>query len=235
MCHFVSWIEFDGEVYWMKPSDLATKEGKALTKYLGPAFDEDIIGHGAIDHFYSLKGRGKHLECEDLSSPKNFPEGIALAIKAGNIIHRGKLPLNLLSQRGKRLFERTCKADADREKADADWKKADADWKKADADREKAGADWKKAYADRKKADADWKKAYADWKKADADWKKAYADREKADADWKKADADREKAGADWKKAYADRKKADADREKAGAKVFWRVFSDVKNRALPWK
>jgi hypothetical protein len=75
MCHFPSWILKEKIVYFLTDKDLATKEGKLLD----PA---DIAGHGAIEQYYGIKG-GTHEECEDLSSPNNFPKEIVQAIKDG--------------------------------------------------------------------------------------------------------------------------------------------------------
>ena len=84
MCDFISWIEYENEIYFLKSSDLKTKEGRDLRLYLKDQFDEDIKGHGAIDRYYGLKGKGTHKECTDFSSPDNFPSVIVAAIKAGH-------------------------------------------------------------------------------------------------------------------------------------------------------
>jgi hypothetical protein len=60
---------------------LNTKEGRALKKYLGAKYYEDIQGHGAIERYFGIKG--KHHECDDFSSPKNCPKEIVEAMKAG--------------------------------------------------------------------------------------------------------------------------------------------------------
>ena len=51
--------------------------------YLGEQYENDIKGHGAIDRYYGLKGRGTHKECMDFSTPDNFPPQIAAAISKG--------------------------------------------------------------------------------------------------------------------------------------------------------
>jgi hypothetical protein len=48
---------------------------------LGSAYSEDITGHGAIEHYFGIKG--KHCECTNFSSPKNFPAEIVKAMKSG--------------------------------------------------------------------------------------------------------------------------------------------------------
>jgi len=83
MCKPMSWIEYDGNVYFLTAKDLRTKEGRDLKKYLGSAYKEDVVGHGAIDHFYGLKGRGVHHEVNDFTDPARFPQQIVTAIKAG--------------------------------------------------------------------------------------------------------------------------------------------------------
>jgi len=80
MCNFVSWVKKDDKIYFLTDKDLATKEGKELIKYCGRK--EDTMGHGAIEHYYGIKG-GKHLENEDLSNPDNFPKEIQEVIKEG--------------------------------------------------------------------------------------------------------------------------------------------------------
>ena len=83
MCKPMSWIEYDGNVYFLTAKDLRTKEGRELKKYLGSAYKEDVVGHGAIDHFYGLKGQGVHHEVNDFTDPARFPQQIVAAIKAG--------------------------------------------------------------------------------------------------------------------------------------------------------
>ena len=81
MCHFISWIEYKDEVYFLDDTKLNTKEGKELLK---AEYKDDLLGHGAIRHYYpELKGMGKDCECTDFSSTKNFPDEIVEAIKKG--------------------------------------------------------------------------------------------------------------------------------------------------------
>ena len=83
MCQFCSWIEYKDDIYFLTSAELNTKEGRELRKYLGDQFYEDIKGHGAIDRYWGLNGKGRHKECEDFSKPSNFPKLIQEAIKAG--------------------------------------------------------------------------------------------------------------------------------------------------------
>ena len=81
MCEFVSWVEHGDKLYYLTANLLNTKEGRALKKHLGSQYDNDIKGHGALEHYFGIKG--KHHECTDFSSPKNFPDEIIKAMKAG--------------------------------------------------------------------------------------------------------------------------------------------------------
>ena len=81
MCEFISWVEHENTLYYLTANLLNTKEGRALKKHLGAQYNEDIKGHGAIERYFGIKG--KHHECDDFSSPKNFPEEIVNAMKAG--------------------------------------------------------------------------------------------------------------------------------------------------------
>ena len=207
MCHFISWIEYADKVYFLDDNKLNTKEGRELLK---ADYADDILGHGAIRHYYpELHGRGKDCECVDFSSPKNFPPEIVKAIKKGWFSN--------FSVCEDIIFKKAL----EQKKAYAEWEKADAEWKKVYAEWEKAYAEWEKADAERKKAYAERKKAYAEWEKADAERKKAYAERKKVYAEWEKADAEREKAYAEW--------------EKADRIVFWKIARQKKNRKKVWK
>ena len=81
MCEFVSWVEHEDKLYYLTANLLNTKEGRALKKFLGTAYAEDITGHGAIERYFGIKG--VHRECTDFSSPKNFPAEIVKAMKSG--------------------------------------------------------------------------------------------------------------------------------------------------------
>ena len=49
MCEFVSWIEYDGEEYFLTNADLETKAGRQLLK---SDVRDDLCGHGAIMAYY---------------------------------------------------------------------------------------------------------------------------------------------------------------------------------------
>ena len=81
MCQFVSWIELEGEVFFLDDTKLNTKEGRELLK---PEYAADILGHGAIRHYYpELKHYGVDKECSNFSTPDNFPDEVVEAIKKG--------------------------------------------------------------------------------------------------------------------------------------------------------
>jgi hypothetical protein len=84
MCNPISWIEYDGNVYFLTAKDLRTKKGKELKKYLGDQYENDVVGHGAIDYFFELKGNGIHKEVNEFNKPSLFPEQIIKAVKNGD-------------------------------------------------------------------------------------------------------------------------------------------------------
>lgn len=82
MCNFISWIEFAGEVLFLKDSDLELWN-KSKDKPKIPDKSERC-GHGAIRLYYGLKENdGIQKECTDFSKPSNFPNEIIKAIKSG--------------------------------------------------------------------------------------------------------------------------------------------------------
>ena len=97
MCHFISWIDLEGQLYYLTSKELRSKRGKELREYLGSAYADDVVGHGAIDWYYGLKGKGMHKECTDFSSPASFPDEIVKAIKSGAFMGMGVCP-ELLNQ-----------------------------------------------------------------------------------------------------------------------------------------
>jgi len=101
MCEFVSWIEFEGSIYFLMNADIETKEGKELLK---PEYIADLCGHGAIRHYYpELIGKGNDKEFSDFSSQKNFPSEIALAIKQGKMSNIGVCP-DVLNKEGLKKY-----------------------------------------------------------------------------------------------------------------------------------
>lgn len=102
MCDFISWINYEGKVYCLTNDDLETKDGKKL---LLPAVIADLCGHGGIRSYYpELAGKGTDCECTDFSTPKNFPQEIAFAIKKGKLSRFG-FDLELFNQQGRDKYE----------------------------------------------------------------------------------------------------------------------------------
>jgi hypothetical protein len=101
MCEFVSWIEYKDDVWFLTNDCLRTKEGKALKRYLGNQFVDDIKGHGAIRRYYGIpENKGVSRECTNFSNPNNFPEKVREAIKNGSFskICGPNLPVAILTQ-----------------------------------------------------------------------------------------------------------------------------------------
>ena len=170
MCEWVSWIEYKNELYFLTASDLRTKEGRALRLYLGPQFSNDIKGHGAIDRYYGLKGKGTHKECTDFSTPSNFPPAIVNAIKKGHFCGIG-LAESLL----------TAEASAEYEKVEyaawAEYEKVRAPaWAEYEKVRDEAWAEYEKVRAsalaeyEKVRAAAFWK-IFADPKNRAKAWR----------------------------------------------------------------
>ena len=105
MCHFISWIDLEGQLYYLTSKELRSKRGKELKDYLGSAYAEDVVGHGAIDWYFDLKGLGVHRECTDFSSPANFPDEIVKAIKSGAFKGMGLCP-EILNQSASAEYEK---------------------------------------------------------------------------------------------------------------------------------
>ena len=81
MCERYSWIEKDGNVLFLTPDQVYnSKRGRELRKHTKDP--QDYHGHGAIRFYYNLEN-GKEKECEDFSTPDNFPPVLAEAIKSG--------------------------------------------------------------------------------------------------------------------------------------------------------
>ncbi len=86
------------ELKYLTLPDLKTKRGKELREHLGSRFYHDICGHGAIDWYYNLKGRGYNREYTDFSNPSKMPPEIAEAIKRGDLRGIGIAPALLTKQ-----------------------------------------------------------------------------------------------------------------------------------------
>ena len=98
MCEFVSWIEHKGIIYFLSDDELSTSKGHELRQYCGS--EDDLLGHGAIRKYYNLgQDQGVNKECNDFSSPDNFPAKIQTMIRDGKFkrLTLMKFPSSLLS------------------------------------------------------------------------------------------------------------------------------------------
>jgi hypothetical protein len=94
MCNFLSWIEKDGELFFLTTEDVESRRGKDYPDY-NPC-PADILGHGAIRWFYRIEG-GEDKECTDFSTPENFPKELQNAIVRAKFRRWfGPVPIGLL-------------------------------------------------------------------------------------------------------------------------------------------
>ena len=112
MCEFASWKkmpktwnpEVTRRIFYLTKPDLDSKRGRELKKFLGPQYDNDKVGHGAIDWFYQLGGVGINKECTNFNDPNEFPPEIVADIKAGNFYGMG-LPTEILTPDARAQYE----------------------------------------------------------------------------------------------------------------------------------
>jgi F0F1-type ATP synthase membrane subunit b/b' len=91
MCHFVSWIEYKGKVYYLNDDRLNDRRGKELRDY--ETDPDEWRGHGSILWYYGLKrAETVQQECSDFSDPANFPPEIVEDIKEGKFRSFGICP-----------------------------------------------------------------------------------------------------------------------------------------------
>ncbi len=92
MCDFISWksVEKDGEtlLFYLTDREVFSKEGKE--KFDNYCKDNDVLGHGAIDHFFELKGRGNGYEKRDFWNTDKLPKELAEKVKNFDA-HWGKM------------------------------------------------------------------------------------------------------------------------------------------------
>ena len=247
MCEFVSWVEYGDKLYYLTANLLNTKEGRALKKHLGTAYAEDIKGHGAIEHYFGIKG--KHRECTDFSSPNNFPAEIVKAMESGAFRGIG-IPdaSQVLTKKAYTDYEsKRASLDADYESkcaalyADYQSKRAplyaDYESKRAplDADYESKRAPLYADYLSKRAS------LYADYESKrdalDADYLSKHAPLY-ADYLSKRAPlyADYESKRAPLCADYESKRASlDADYLPKRDDLFWDIFMDKKNRAKVWK
>jgi hypothetical protein len=118
MCNFISWIEKDNNVLFLTSEDIFhTQRGKELQNYTTP---DDFVGHGAIRWFFNCAG-GENRECEDFSTPANFPDEIVRAFKLGKFrglgIAKEVLILSALAEYEKVQQSAIAKVDKSRQEA----------------------------------------------------------------------------------------------------------------------
>ena len=105
MCQFVSTKKVGDQHFYLTKADLKKKRFAEFKKY-NLRWSDDIMGHGAIEFFYpELKGKGVHWECDDFSSPRNFPDCVVEDIKKGKFEGIG-ICLDILNEKGKEECEK---------------------------------------------------------------------------------------------------------------------------------
>jgi hypothetical protein len=108
LCEFISWVEYKEDIFFLTNDCLKTKEGKALRRYLGDQFKEDIKGHGAVRRYFGIpENKGTNKEYTDFSSPKCFPTKIKAAILDGSFSQIAAiLPFQLLTNQAWAEYEK---------------------------------------------------------------------------------------------------------------------------------
>lgn len=92
MCEFISWIEYQDEIFYLNDEMLFESQiGKKMLRE--NSHREDITGHGFIMEYYNnvtdssfgsmLYKRGMHKECECFKNPDNLPRKIAYDLISG--------------------------------------------------------------------------------------------------------------------------------------------------------
>jgi hypothetical protein len=234
MCEFASWKEYKSKVYFLKDSDLNTKEGKKLLK---PEVIADICGHGAIEHYYpELARKGENKECNDFSTPANFPKEIVRAIKSGKITRIG-ISLQLLNAKGRAEYEKVeGQAWAEYEKVEGQaWAEYEKVKGQAWAEHEKVeGQAWAEYEKVEGPALAEYEKvkgqAWAEYKKVEGP---AWAEYEKVKGQaWAEYEKVEGPALAEYEKVKGP---ALAEYEKVKGPAFWKIFKDLRNRNEAWR
>lgn len=78
MCDFISWIELlDGTLVYLEDEDVFSSRGNEV---LTGCRDNDVLGHGAIDLYYGLRGAGVSHEVRDFWNTHKLPEELAAKI-----------------------------------------------------------------------------------------------------------------------------------------------------------
>jgi len=212
MCNFLSWIEKGDKVYYLTHDLIhSTPRGDMIQKRF-PG-DGELIGHSAIRAYFEIDG-GTDRECENFSSPSNFPAEIVAALKDGKFWGMGT-PGGLLTKPALAEYEKVTQA------AYAEYEKvtqaAEAEYQKV---RQPALAEYEKvrqpAYAEYEKV---MQPAYAEYEKV----------RQTAEAEYQKV---RQPAYAEYEKVT---QAAEAEYEKVRQTAYWDLFAIQGNRAEAWK
>lgn len=91
MCDFISWkeIQKDGETFrfYLTDKEVFSEEGR---KKFADCRDNDVLGHGAIDRFFELGGKGREYEIRDFWNLHKLPKEIAEKVQKFNL-HWGKM------------------------------------------------------------------------------------------------------------------------------------------------
>ena len=73
MCRFLSWIEYDKQLYYITAAELKSEKGKDLLKESGSK--DDIWGHGFIRNYYGLTpSQGKDFEINEFNKFSELPK-----------------------------------------------------------------------------------------------------------------------------------------------------------------
>ena len=236
MCQFLSWIEYKGKLYYFSDYEVNSSDGRRLCRSLGNIFHEEIKGHGVIREYFGLSYKqGKNYECEDFSTPDNFPIELVEKIKKGKFSQIG-VSEQLLKQPALAEYEKI------RQSAWAEYKKIEQPaWAEYEKIRQPALAEYEKI---EQPALAEYKKirqpALAEYEKIE---QPALAEYEKIEQPaWAEYEKIRQSALAEYEKieqpAWAEYKKirqpAWTKYEKIERSIFWELFSDINNRNELW-
>ena len=78
MCNFISWIERDGELYYLTDEEIFSSFGREM---LDGCQDNDFIGHGAIRRYFQLAGEGTDHEVRKFWNAAALPKELSRKIK----------------------------------------------------------------------------------------------------------------------------------------------------------
>ena len=221
MCHFISWTELDDQIFYINDDCLTDKRGKKLIEHLGQHYRDDIKGHGAIDFYWNLEGKGTHKEYEG-SNLTELPNKIVVDLLNYKFTKIG-FNLALLNKDGKAEYKKIERSAYD--EYEKTGQPAYAEYMKI---REPAYAEYKKirevAYAKYEKIN---QSAYAEYEKIKQSTYVEYTKiRDAAYAECEKID----------QSAYAEYEKikdaAYDEYMKIRDAAFWKVFKIEGNRNL---